>query len=470
MIFKEPDVGNALVLATVSGMMLLIAGIRLRYFLPPVLAAAIGVGVFIYYNPMRSDRIHSWLHVEETKRDTGHQAYEAMVALGSGGLTGKGLGDSRQKLGFVPEQHSDFIFSIIGEELGLIATLLVIAAFVAIVFCGIYIAMNAADTFGLLLGSGITFLIGSAGVHQHRRGHRCLAKQGSAAAVHQPGRIESSAHAHMRGAFAQHRTAGARSRSGNAKCQGDGGGRWPTRLPGARNLNHDPLSPTARSEWPSPAVARVDICFPVLAVADQLMRRGCTVMLLISPKDVDQQAVRGISGMEVVTLPVVGLKRGGEIAFVRGFIQSYRAAARLFKSRPPQAALAMGGFTSAPPILAAKRAGARTFLHESNTIPGRANRWLARVVQRAFVGFPTAAVRLHNRNVTVTGTPVRPGFEAREAGTCRVALGLDPARPVLLVMGGSQGASGINELVLQSLPLLASRMPDLQWFHLTGPI
>jgi cell division protein FtsW len=83
-----------------------------------------------------------------------------MVALGSGGLTGKGLGDGRQKLGFVSEHHTDFIFSIIGEELGLIATLLVIAAFVAIVFCGIYIAMNSCDTFGFLLGVGITFLIG----------------------------------------------------------------------------------------------------------------------------------------------------------------------------------------------------------------------------------------------------------------------------------------------------------------------
>ena len=192
-------------------------------------------------------------------------------------------------------------------------------------------------------------------------------------------------------------------------------------------------------------------------------------MLLISPKDVDQQAVQGVSGMEVVTLPAVGLRRGGEIAFVRGFIQSYRAAARLFRMCPPQAALAMGGFTSAPPILAAKKAGARTFLHESNTIPGRANRWLARVVQHAFVGFPTAAVRLHNRNVTVTGTPVRLRFQGCEAERCRAALGLDPLRPVLLVMGGSQGASGINKLVMQSLPLLASRAPDLQWFHLTGP-
>jgi cell division protein FtsW len=160
LIFKEPDVGNALVLATVSGVLLLIAGIRLKYFLPPVLAVAVGVGVFIYHNPMRSERIYSWLHLEETKRNKGHQAYEAMVALGSGGLTGKGLGDGRQKLGFVPEHHTDFIFSIIGEELGLVATALVIVAFIAIVFCGTYIAMNARDTFGLLLGAGITFLIG----------------------------------------------------------------------------------------------------------------------------------------------------------------------------------------------------------------------------------------------------------------------------------------------------------------------
>jgi cell division protein FtsW len=160
LIFKEPDVGNMLLLATVSGVLLLIGGIRLRYFFPPVILGVLAVGIFIYYNPMRSDRIYSWLHLEETKQAKGVQAYQAMVALGSGGITGKGLGDGRQKLGFLPEHHTDFIFSIIGEELGLIATLLVIAAFVVIVFCGMYIAMSAADTFGLLLASGITFLIG----------------------------------------------------------------------------------------------------------------------------------------------------------------------------------------------------------------------------------------------------------------------------------------------------------------------
>ena len=160
LIFKEPDVGNMMLLATVSGVVLLIGGIRMRYFLPPVILGALAVGLFIYYNPMRSERVYSWLHLEETKQAKGLQAYQAMIALGSGGLTGKGLGDGRQKLGYVPEHHTDFIFSIIGEELGLIATLLVVAAFVAIITSGIYIAMNACDTFGFLLGVGTTFLIG----------------------------------------------------------------------------------------------------------------------------------------------------------------------------------------------------------------------------------------------------------------------------------------------------------------------
>jgi cell division protein FtsW len=82
-----------------------------------------------------------------------------MIALGSGGWTGLGLGNGRQKLGFVPEHHTDFIFSIIGEELGLIATLLVVAAFVVIAICGICIALNSCDTFGSLLAVGVTLLI-----------------------------------------------------------------------------------------------------------------------------------------------------------------------------------------------------------------------------------------------------------------------------------------------------------------------
>jgi cell division protein FtsW len=121
--------------------------------------AAVGLVISILHDPMRMRRIFSWLDLEQHKEGVGYQAYQAMIALGSGGWTGLGLGNGRQKLGFVPEHHTDFIFSIIGEELGLVTTLLVILAFVVITLCGFYIALHARDRFGMLIASGITLLV-----------------------------------------------------------------------------------------------------------------------------------------------------------------------------------------------------------------------------------------------------------------------------------------------------------------------
>jgi UDP-N-acetylglucosamine--N-acetylmuramyl-(pentapeptide) pyrophosphoryl-undecaprenol N-acetylglucosamine transferase len=209
--------------------------------------------------------------------------------------------------------------------------------------------------------------------------------------------------------------------------------------------------------------------FPGLAVGDELVRLGCRVLLLISPKDVDQRSVSSAIGMEVTTLPAVGLTRGRALEFAKGFWKSFTAARKLFRERPPQAVLAMGGFTSAPPVLAGKQCGAVTFLHESNTIPGRANRWLAHVVHQAFVGFPSTAGRLHHTNIVATGTPVRPQFQPADPEACRIALGLHPLRPLLLIMGGSQGATGVNDLVIRALPQIVRGASELQFLHLTGP-
>jgi UDP-N-acetylglucosamine--N-acetylmuramyl-(pentapeptide) pyrophosphoryl-undecaprenol N-acetylglucosamine transferase len=224
--------------------------------------------------------------------------------------------------------------------------------------------------------------------------------------------------------------------------------------------------------------------FPGLAVAEELKKRGCKIALLISPKDVDQQAVKSAQGFEIFTLPAVGLQNRNYFSFAISFWNSYRASRKIFKQHKPDAVLAMGGFTSAPPILAARKFGAKTFLHESNTIPGRANRFLARFVDEAFIGFPEAAAQLKAHKVSVTGTPVRPQFRWGEAidepalatahadarptkiASCRVALGFDPNRPTILVMGGSQGASGLNEMILSALPLLTEK--NWQWLHLTG--
>lgn len=210
--------------------------------------------------------------------------------------------------------------------------------------------------------------------------------------------------------------------------------------------------------------------FPGLAVGEALEARGIEVRYLVSAKEVDQRIVRALPAEQVTTLPAVGLNGRGWLAFGRAWMASRRLVLRQFRLHPPAAVLAMGSFTSAPPVLAGRRVGAATYLHEANAIPGRANRWLAHVVDEAFVYFPRAAERLWHPRVRTVGLPLREPFRAPEldAGACRRALGLKPADPVLLVMGGSQGAHALNELALRTLPVLRIWMPPLQVLHLTG--
>jgi len=207
--------------------------------------------------------------------------------------------------------------------------------------------------------------------------------------------------------------------------------------------------------------------FPGVAVAGELRQLGASVCLMVSPKQVDQHAVRQVCDMEVLTLPTVGWQRGRRIQFLMSLLRSTSQARSLFRQRRPDAVLSMGGFTGAGPVLAARSLRIPVFLHESNAVPGRANRRLARFAREVFVGFPGAMSRIRAR-ATCVGTPVRPQFTRAEESGCRRLLGLDPARPVVLVAGGSQGAVGINDLVTRSLPGVKSLLPRWQWLHLTG--
>jgi UDP-N-acetylglucosamine--N-acetylmuramyl-(pentapeptide) pyrophosphoryl-undecaprenol N-acetylglucosamine transferase len=217
--------------------------------------------------------------------------------------------------------------------------------------------------------------------------------------------------------------------------------------------------------------------FPGLAVGRELAARGTRVTLLISPKEVDQAAVQGLGDLRTATLPAVGLQGRNYGSFLMGFMMAWRAAHRCFSDRslsprPPEAVLGMGGFTAAPPMLAGRRLGAAIFLHESNTVPGRANRMLARWTREAFTGFEETGGRWGRTRVTFTGTPVREAIarlrQGRDSRAAKNALGLDPERPVLLVTGGSQGARGLNRWVCDTLPGLAAAAPDLQLIHLSG--
>jgi len=139
--------------------MLVVAGVPAR-----VLTSAGGIAVVaglaaIWIEPYRRARVFSFLDPWADPEHTGFQTVQAMIGIGSGGLTGKGLGEGVQKINYLPEQQTDMILAVIGEELGLIGTTAVISAFAIFAFAGFTVALNCRDPFGKLLAAGVTSLV-----------------------------------------------------------------------------------------------------------------------------------------------------------------------------------------------------------------------------------------------------------------------------------------------------------------------
>jgi len=159
LIFREPDAGSTMFLLAIASCMLLIMGARWFYLAVPAGAMFVSLCVWLYYDPVRRARLFSWLDLEKTKYETGLQVYASLIGFGSGGIFGKGLGTGEQKMGFIPEDHTDFILPVIGEEMGLVATLLIVVLFAVFAYCGFRIATQTRDRFGSYLAIGITLMI-----------------------------------------------------------------------------------------------------------------------------------------------------------------------------------------------------------------------------------------------------------------------------------------------------------------------
>jgi cell division protein FtsW len=159
LVLVEPDLGTAIAIAIMAAAVLVVAGTRL-----PTLAGTAALGTFvvlaaIWAEPYRRERILSFLDPWQDPQGAGFQSVQAMLALGSGGFFGVGLGESVQKVYYLPEASTDMIFAIIGEELGLIGAFGVIAAFVAFGYAGFNVALGCREPFGKLLATGITALV-----------------------------------------------------------------------------------------------------------------------------------------------------------------------------------------------------------------------------------------------------------------------------------------------------------------------
>jgi cell division protein FtsW len=156
LVYIEPDLDSTVVLALIAVAVLIAGGVRLRH-LGTVAAVGLGLGtIMAIAEPYRRARVLTFLHPTSDASNAGYQILQSLIAFGEGGVTGVGLGAGRAKYHFLPNAHTDFVFSIIGEELGLIGCLLVLGLFVAFAAFGVSIALRAPDRFGMLLAAGIT--------------------------------------------------------------------------------------------------------------------------------------------------------------------------------------------------------------------------------------------------------------------------------------------------------------------------
>jgi cell division protein FtsW len=159
LLVMQPDLGNAVLLVGMVGVLLFVAGTPLRLLAGLGGAAALGCATFVALRPYALARWKGFLAPWQTARSEGFQLVQSFVAFGRGGALGVGLGDGRQKLSYLPEAHTDFILSVIAEELGLLGVLVVLGAFAALALAGMRIARRAREPFALLVAVGMTSLI-----------------------------------------------------------------------------------------------------------------------------------------------------------------------------------------------------------------------------------------------------------------------------------------------------------------------
>jgi cell division protein FtsW len=155
----EPDLGTTIALTAMVAGILLVSGVPLR-LLALASSFAVGAGLLaIWAEPYRRERVFSFLDPWKDAEGAGFQNVQAIIGIGSGGITGDGLGQGIQKVNFLPEAHTDMIFAVVGEELGLVGAALVIAAFAVFAWAGFRVALSCRDPFGKRLAAGITTLV-----------------------------------------------------------------------------------------------------------------------------------------------------------------------------------------------------------------------------------------------------------------------------------------------------------------------
>ncbi len=397
------------------------------------------------------------MHPGHDVGNTGYQLYRSLIAIGSGGINGVGLGAGRAKWFFLPNAHTDFIFAIIGEELGFIGCLLVLGLFAGLGLVGLRIARRAPDRFGMLIATGVTaWVVGQAAINLG-----AVVGVLPVSGVPLPF-LSVGGTSLVITMFSIGVVANIARQAGSSPIRG----REPRVGPSAARPG------VVRGRVRSPGVFALlagggtgGHTYPAIAVAQELERRGHTVRFVGGTRGIEGRVVPA-AGFDIDLLPGRGLQRKLTFETARQNIGALVAAALavlrallIVRRHRPSVVVGFGGYASFPCVAAARFLRVPVVVHEQDAAPGLANRWGVRLGARPAVSLPATPLA----DATLTGNPVRGAFAELE----RTPLAAG-APALVAVFGGAQGARTINLAALGCYDAWRDRT-DLAVHHVCGP-
>ena len=451
-ILLQPDLSTAFIVGMAGAITLFVAGARVGHFvflgllLTPVALSQLGSG-------FRPDRWRSFLNLDAYVSSAGYQVNQSLIALGSGGITGVGFGEGRQKFGFLPEPHNDFIFSMIGEEWGLLGVGFLIGLYMSVVLIGFRIARRAPDRFGQLLAIGIASLVAPTCSASYGGGTRARPPDGTLASPRIVRTVESP-----------------RDANGHRDLTVSGSGYRPHRGAG---LMTEPVVAVFSGGGTGGHL------YPALALAAALAERRPDVHPFFVGAERGLEArILPERGLDHLLVPIEGIRRDSLLMNMRVvglLVGAIRQVTDAFQRLRPHLVVVTGGYAGGPAGLAAVLTRTRLVLQEQNSLPGLTTRFLSLFAREVHLAFPEAVAALPRwtrSKAKVSGNPVQPPVR-QDRSIAAEAFGLDPDGTTLLVVGGSQGSRAVNEVVLEAVRKVMKgsfeRPSGLQILWATGP-
>ena len=476
LVMAGDDLGTTFILMVIFLALLWVVGTPGRVFTGLLILVALAMGLMIISALYRFKRLTGFLNPQGGPTGPQMQNIQGKYAIGSGGIFGVGLGASRQKWGWVPESTSDFIFAIIGEELGLIGTLCVTLLYGGLAFAGLRIARRVPDVFSRLAATAITAWIVVQAMVNIGAVIGVLPITGVPLPLVSAGLSSLLVTLVALGMLMSF----ARLEPGAREALAVHGPGWPRRvlswlgLAKRRRRNGARLSGAVQGRGMRVLLAgggSAGHIEPALALADALRRidAGTEVACLGTERGLETRLVP-LRGYPLELIPAVPMPRvvTPRLLTVPGRLAgAVGAAAAALDRTGAEVLVGFGGYVATPGYLAARRRRVPIVVHEANPKPGLANRIGARFTAHVFTGHPDT--RLPNGRYL--GIPIRREIAELDrpalGGKARAHFGLRPDLPVLLVTGGSQGARSLNTAVSGAAGWLQDA--GVQVMHIVGP-